>query len=563
MATLPHQRPEPLPREIRTTLAAISRRRLLLSLAECLAALAGGLAGLGLLQSLADWAFNLPWAVRLLLLMGDAGALGWLLYRLAWVPVRTRLDLRGAALLVERKIPTLRSSLISAVELTHARPGWPQGSPALVELLARRVAYRLKDKKIPRQIVPGTRARQWARWAALPLLLAGAAGTFAPEASGILARRLLLAHIQLPSRTRVFPITENLTVAVGSDVNLAASVQGVIPRHGRVLIVYANGSQETLAATSLADGPAQFGVTLKNLQQSFRYRFVLNDGEGFEYRVAVLPPPAVAACRFIQTYPGYTGLRAAEMSPGNLALMAGSRLQIEARSTLPLRSAAVQFEGGKTTVALAVSASEPRAFKGDFEVPREGLTGFSLLLVSAEGAPSVKNTLYHVDFVPDNPPKVELTAPEQAALLVRTKPALNFSAKDDFGLAKFTLCYELTRPAAPGAATPPAETGAVPLPVATPGTAGSWSFRWEPARELPRLVTGCTVRYWIEATDNNNVTGPGIGQSAKKTLVFVSEEEKKAKLLESLGAKAADLEGLQETQKKLNEDLDSTIRKSQ
>lgn len=43
---------------------------------------------------------------------------------------------------------------------------------------------------------------------------------------------------------------------------------------------------------------------------------------------------------------------------------------------------------------------------------------------------------------------------------------------------------------------------------------------------------------------------------------MVSQAEKRAEMLEILGARAAEIEEISETQKKVNEDLDSTIRKN-
>lgn len=86
---------------------------------------------------------------------------------------------------------------------------------------------------------------------------------------------------------------------------------------------------------------------------------------------------------------------------------------------------------------------------------------------------------------------------------------------------------------------------------------------WDLTAQKPAWGEGCNVTYWIEVTDNNNVTGPGVGQSAKKTLAILSEEAKKAELLEMMGARAAEIENIYNAQKKVNEDLDTTIRKNQ
>ena len=214
-------------------------------------------------------------------------------------------------------------------------------------------------------------------------------------------------------------------------------------------------------------------------------------------------------------------------------------------------------------MTLETPGGDKRAFKGEFAVPREGLTGFSVALTDTHGVASRENTVYRVDLLPDKPPIVELTRPRSARLSVvlSSRPALEFSARDDFGLARLTLRYEVASPAPPGGETPPAQNGEILLP--PPGNVLELhhTFAVDLSKLRPPLVIGSTVRYWIEAVDNNNVTGPGVGASEKKTFAVLSEEAMKAELTEILGNKARDIDGIYSTQKKLNEDVDATLRK--
>jgi hypothetical protein len=267
--------------------------------------------------------------------------------------------------------------------------------------------------------------------------------------------------------------------------------------------------------------------------------------------------------KVVQKYPAYTGMPEAVMPAGNLALLAGSRIQIEGRATQPLSQAAVRLEGVNSEITMETGKPDAQSFRGEFVVPKEGLTGLSLALTNTEGVASQENAIYRVELIEDRAPVVELTSPssERLSVLLASKPRLAFTVKDDFAVIKLALKYELTRPAPPGGGESVTEQGEIALPLAKEGAAGH-TFTWDLSAQKPPLTEGCTLSYWIEAEDNNDMTGPGVGQTPRKTLAVVSHADKRAELLEILGARAAEIEDISKTQKKVNEDLDSTIRKS-
>lgn len=552
-----------LPRAVTVALRRVGARQLRMRFIEGALWLAAALPALALGQALADWAFNLPWIVRLLLLLGDVAAVGYLGYKFFYLPWQRRLTHRTAALLVEREMPGFRSGLISAVELSDPRPGSPPASPALVRLLVAGVSAQVQALDLPRRVVKTPHLGRRVRAAAVALVLAGGAAALFPDTARVLAERSALFHVALPSRTSVIPVSKDGAVALGADYTLSAKAGGVVPRSGRVFIVYANRERAELSVSPQPDDPRAFTVTLNNVQQAFTYHFALGDGTGEDYRVDAVVPPALESCRFVQRYPAYTNMKPAEMSAGNLSLLAGSRVQVEGRATVALGAAAVQLEGVAGTVALETAGGDKRAFRGEFAVPKEGLTGFSVALTDTHGVASKENTVYRVDLLPDKVPVVELTRPRSTKLSVvmSSRPALEFSAKDDFGLSRLTLRYEVEFPAPPGGETPPGQNGEIPLP--PPGNVPELrqTFAVDLSKLRPPLVIGSTVRYWIEAVDNNDVTGPGVGVSERKTFFVLTEEAMKSELTEILGNKARDIDGIYSTQKKLNDDVDATLRK--
>ena len=547
-----------LPPVIGKSLRRVAARQTRVSLGECGVLLLTVLPALLLFQGVADWWFNLPWAVRLILLVGDCAAAGTVIWRFGVRPLRHRITLEGAALRVESVLPEFRSSLISAVEL--ARPGSSPGSPALVRELHVRVAVRVQNTDLARRVVSTANLKKWSKWALISVLATGICTALFWPKSRVLMERILLSQVPLPTRTVVVPISRDETVVVGADLTLAAKAEGVVPRSGMVMVVYANKDRQEIPVNPSPDDPATFQVTMQNVQQPFSYRFLLNDGVGADYQVQARTAPVLETFRVVQNYPAYTGLPETEMSAGNLALLAGSTVRIEGRANQPLREGSIQLEGVENTVPLTVKGAE---ISGEFPMPGEGLTGFSLPLTNQDGITSQNDTVYAVQLIPDRLPEVELLTPTGARLsvLLRARPRLVYSVRDDFGLKTLTLKYEVSRPAPPGGREPDLETGEIALPLPKDGEVQQ-VFVWDLAGQKPALTEGCTLTYWIEAEDNNSVTGPGVGQTDRKTLSILSEADKRAELLEILGARASEIDEISETQKTINEELDRSLRKT-
>lgn len=556
--------PIPLPAPIRGVLDKVIRRQLAFRLAEFPALLLTLLPLMFLLQAAADRVFNLPWGTRLVLLLIDLGATGALFYFFAVLPWRRKLNLRTAALLVERTLPRLRTGLISAVELAAAPPAFPEGSSLLVQRLIRNVSLEMQRGGIPAQVVQATRLRKRLKWMAAALVLTiGAFCIYYPK-SVVLGKRIFLSRAPLPTQTLVLALTRDASIPAGSDFELAAKAEGVLPRNGKVLVVYDDGRKETINVTSKPVEPSVFTVNLINVRQPFRYRFQLNDGVGSEYQVAIRVLPSLSLTKFTQIYPAYTGLKETEMSSGNLTLLAGGKLRIEAESSQPLKSAVLELKGLEQKIPMEITGADKRSVKAEIPTPREGLAALTIHLESTIGESSVNDPVYRVELVQDKPPTAALLAPkgEKITVLSNGKPSLTYTVRDDFGIRDVALVYEVFRIGGDGQPDL-AEKGRLPLSPSSPQTTLKNTMVWDLGKLIPPLVVGSTVSYWIEVKDNNAVPGPATGISQKKTIEVVSEEAKKMELLEELSKKADEIERLSKSQRNVNDKTDNTIRANQ
>ncbi len=514
-----------------------------------------------LAQAVSDWWFDLPWFARAGFLLADIAVLVSIYRRNLHVALRKRLNLAQAALLVEKKWPQFKQSLIAAVELAEGSTRSTRGSLQLVDLLLEQAQARATGLNF-NDVISLRGLRRWMLFAGVTLAGTGALAIVAWPSSLFLLERIFLLNVPLPTKTIVVPITRDLITPVGTDVELSAMAQGVIPNHGRVTVTYAQGSPQNFPINVLPDQPATFSFTLHNVQTAFKYSFYLGDGHGPEFSVTAKVPPAITGLECEQDYPAYTGVPPRKIAPSDLSLLAGSSLKVKAVSTDPLKSAKVVLEGLPQTIAVALDSTGTQ-LTATIPIPAKDLTGFSIHLVDQTGVSSTNETVYPITIVPDNPPVVKILEPaeDNQTITLRAKPDIVFEASDDYGLTKLTINYQLIPPMVAGEedARPPSDVKSIPVPINAPNHGQRYEYVLDVSAQTPAWQEGYTVNYWIEATDNNTATGPGITKTDHKQFGIISPEAKQAEILERLKQNAAEINTLSDTQQKINNDVGEAI----
>jgi hypothetical protein len=299
---------------------------------------------------------------------------------------------------------------------------------------------------------------------------------------------------------------------------------------------------------------ARFVRNLENVLESFTYWVQLNDGTSESYRVTVEPQPVLSALKCVQVYPAYTGLAPQPRALGDLALLAGSTLQLDGIASKPLQRAAARLVGPGHERPLAVDPQNPRLVRGEFTIPTGGLTGFAVPLLDQRGLRSRDEVVYRIDIVPDRAPTLSLTYPIRKEELVTAAGILlvAFEASDDFGIQAVALHYKAGE-------SGQVQTIELDLEGRTPKTIRR-RYEWRFATLQPPPVEGTTVEYWVEARDNNNVTGPGVTVTDHYFVKVVSEAEKRADLFSRFDENLSLLGNIAENQEKLNAALGDLIR---
>ena len=563
----PHQRrgalrrtlrlmPSSLPETVQRGLRALSARVLHIAWTDGLLRLLAAAAILLILQAATDLLFDLPRKVRAGLLAADLGIGLFLIVRHLVLPWRGRLVPEEAAMLAERCWPQFRTSLISAVQLARQ----PNGSALFVEALLRQVREHARRVDL-RAAAPWRRLKGLASMTLVLVLFTAALVWWTRPNSLILARRVLLSNEPLPTRTVVVAITQDLAVVPGQSVELSARAKGEIPRSARVELSYAGKAAESVPVRSRPADPAVFSLALPNVQQPLTYRFYMNDGLGLEWKVSVLHAPVIQTVKFRQNYPAYTGLPALEMLAGNLRLLAGSRLEIEGRASQALRAARIVPQGAGQPVEAQVG-NDRQGFHGELPVPAKGLTGFSILLQNDQEVESRDNTVYAVELVADLPPviTIEPGQPEKTTLVASVKPGLRFNVRDDFLIKKITLLIQAADSLGEGEEPSPAKAQRVPIAIAKAAGALSFDYHWDEPGKTVKWLEGNTFHYWIEAVDNNDVTGPGVTLTPVREWGVVSVKTKHDELTDHLRQNAELIENLSNSQRELQNKVSDLLK---
>src|SRR6185503_6466913 len=148
-----------------------------------------------------DWWLDLPWAVRLLLLIGQAAVFGYILLRFVVTPMIKRPDDDELALMVEKAQPVFHSRLIASIQL--ARPGAiPAGSSVT---LADAMVEETEAIAAPidfNRIVPTDKLKKLGALAMFVLFFGIVGLSYGRSTCVDLLKRAFLSNIPVPRKTR-------------------------------------------------------------------------------------------------------------------------------------------------------------------------------------------------------------------------------------------------------------------------------------------------------------------------------------------------------------------------
>lgn len=537
-------------------LAAVRSKKVGVETGSGVAMLLGGLVlalGIGMA---ADWFLDLPWAVRLLLFLGYLAAAGHVIWHRILIPFLRQPDDDDIALLVERGNSPFGTRLIAALQLT--RPGALQSgeAPALVRALVSETE-RLAEPVDFTAVICTRQLRRLVGWAVVIIGIGGVVFWKGEEVSrDLLSRAFLSREVEVPRKTRIGQTSGDLRIARGDNVNLFALAKGVVPERAKLVLKFTSGRTQEFLLDGSQTNRAHFAQAMENVQDTFDYTFHIGDGKSRSARVEAVERPGIAKLDALQIYPDYTGLGTVRRSLGDLTLLVGSKLNLTLTPTKEVAKGAVlvtsSTNAAPITLPLLVNPKNAREVQVSIPITSEALTGFSIHLEDKYGFRSKDDAVYRLEVLPDRAPVVRITYPERKEDLItqRATVLIGFEAVDDFAVKQLFLRYTVDG----------GEEKGIELTLETPSRALRRRYDWKVGALNPKPPEGATLEYWIEARDNNNVTGPGIGTSEHFTAKVVSDAEKRADLLNRVGDSIGAIGEAANDQEKLNQRLGDIIQ---
>lgn len=490
---------------------------------------------------------------------------GWLVPAFAWgglvaglvlaVRFGRRHHLSRAEFLrhLERRLGLAESELVNAAEM-EARAARIEDplSRGLALLAVQRGWEPLRGVPFGR-LAPAIRLRG-------PLLRSAAAAVAAillfvlwPAAFGSSVTRLARpgSHDLSPALViRVLP--GDVTVDRGSSVRILASL-AARPSAPPVLLHRAPGGawkQAAMAAdttVAAAGAGGGWGGTLASLLETTEYAVAAGRAQSDVYRARVVEPLRATGYRTRVEFPPYTRLEPAQelKTDGAIAALLGSRATL---TVFPSRDDArgrVRFADGSALPLERVRDGELAA-----TLPVRQSTEFRVELEAGGGDGSRwESDRFALEAMPDRMPVLAQLAPDrQIKLPPEMVVLLDLDCLDDFGLTRLELVWSRND-------EPPRRTALA-----------RWSdlrearVPWPWSLEELGLVPGDVVRYHLELTDNDAVSGPKTTIGPAGEIRFPSFEEMYAEVDQDRSEQATSARETLAEQKELTRELQQVVQ---
>ena len=379
----------------------------------------------------------------------------------------------------------------------------------------------------------------------------------------------------------------------GTDVKVTAKVTGHIGAPVTLYYRVGDGSEDTSTVAwqpmpmqrtndlQVPETDPSYHVTLKNVNRPLQYYINVKEVASAQYQVTISDEPIVTQFQYRLSYPAYTQLQSQTFpaNTGDIQALFGTELVFTGESNKLLEKAHLAFEESDD-VPLEITAPpppeslvepieagqvpevmpKPPTMRGTFVAQQSG--NYRIHIIDVEGFTNRDPINYTLTVLRDAAPDVNIVSPARDTVLDNEMLVeLQVEAADDYGIQALQLVYHVEAEGAEEINVPLKRWGVENTPVRR---SVSVSYTWDVDRI--GIFPGETIAYYVQALDNDNVSGPNIGKSPTYTLRFPSlselydsvatEQETEQQGLEELVDEQADATGLIDT-------LLGKIRKSQ
>jgi len=298
------------------------------------------------------------------------------------------------------------------------------------------------------------------------------------------------------STTTVKSVDANLVAARGEPFKLTAALEG---RPVEEVIFLSQNVDGSDASTSRLWPSAKDNTVASFRQskavQSFDYRFRAGDGQTDLHRVTVADRPKIEELTMRIVPPEYTGKPPKtfrDRLPKKLRVVAGSRLEVEVKPKLGLRTARLVM--GKNNW-LPMEQSGGVTYECAFELWQP--VNFEVQLTELHGLVNRRPPRCELKVFADQAPKIKILKPTKTAVLLPDEAIdIHFKASDDHGIMEMALRVHIKR-----AGEGEAQVHEVEIPI---DPENNRKIKGSVELDLAQfgLKDGDTIEYEVRASDN-------------------------------------------------------------
>lgn len=487
-----------------------------------------------------DWSLHMDRAQRAVMLLLIVGTMAAVAYRKLLKPLQQRTSDDALCLKVEEQQPELGQALISALQFARVEVT-PIGSSLTLMRATIELGGNLAARIDPEAALDrGRRLRNLIVLAVAACCLFGAAVSVLATDSGAIwfNRNVLLGQREWPQdiHFRVQGIVDGvLTIPRDEDWPIEVEVTENSRRLPREVWIEHRDSGRRQRMELLDDGRL-FRGDLVGATSASEFRVVETRAFSEWQRVRVVDRPALTELKLSVLPPVYTRQMEEELPEGGgpHKVLKGSRVRLTATANHPI--AAAVLSNGASKWAIEVANGQKLAMTLEAEQLRDGdyrvdLTDAEKLWLPGRSEPqpltSREPTTFRLRVAADREPQVQAKLVGVSTLVTeRARLPLVGHVMDDFAIVQLLLQHRRR------AENDQEDTaGELVLKPSTPLPTREADLDFALEVESLRVSPGVALSFVIEATDNNNVTGPGVGRSSVFLVRVVTDEEFRAALL--------------------------------
>ena len=313
----------------------------------------------------------------------------------------------------------------------------------------------------------------------------------------------------------------NAEVLYGSNIKIEAEVRD---KRERVNISYrntgGNWTTEKMPAAAQTTEMENYSYSFNNIYKDIEYYIKLNDIQSPIYRITVIILPEVGDITLTYYYPSYTGIseKVIENSNGDIEAIYGTRVDIRAIANKEIKTGFILTNDNKR---FSMKVKNATLLEGSIY-----LTGESEYWIEAEDKQGYANNnpaRHSITILKDESPQITILAPGMD-LVVSEKSIIDmaFEVKDDFGVSSVDLVYVKSGDSTEG-------TVRVPVKKFNPAVdMKMFEYNWNLSGI--NLKPADLLSYYLEASDNDIISGPKKGQSKTYYIEIFSYEKEHSEI---------------------------------